>query len=137
MSMALHRNVGEFVKLAKGINPAASAAATINGAAIDRQGYLSCVLHHAAGAAAGAPTARTVDTKLQDSADGTAGWLDLANAAAAQLIADNTEAEKNVELTGARRYIRAVTTVTFTGGTSPTIPVAATLTLAGRDLLPA
>jgi hypothetical protein len=53
------------------------------------------------------------------------------------LTADNTEAEKNVELTGARRYIRAVTTVTFTGGASPTIPVAATLTLAGRDLLPA
>lgn len=136
-TVAMQRNIGAYVKVAKGINPQASAAATINGAAIDRQGYLSCVLHHACGAAAGSPTARTVDSKIQDSADGSTGWADLSGAAATQLTADNSEAEKNVDLSGAKRYIRVVETVAFTGGTTPTIPVAAEVVLAGRDTLPA
>jgi hypothetical protein len=33
--------------------------------------------------------------------------------------------------------VRAATTVSFTGGTTPSIPVAATLVLAGKDELPA
>ncbi len=137
MSMALHRNIGAFVKTQAGIDPEDSAAQTINGAAIDRQGYLSSVLHHACGAASGSPTAQTVATKLQDSADGSTGWADVSGAAATDLTADDTEDEVDIDLSGAKRYLRAATTVSFTAGTTPSIPVAATLVLAGKDELPA
>lgn len=134
--IAVQRNIGAYVKAAKGINPAASAAATTNGAAIDRRGLLSCVLHAACGAAAGSPTAQTVDAKLQDSADGSTGWADIAGAAVTQLTSNNTETQKDVNLSAAKRFVRVAVVVGFTGGTSPTIPVAATVLLGGADEVP-
>jgi hypothetical protein len=80
---------------------------------------------------------QTVATKLQDSADGSTGWADVSAAAATDLTADDTEDEVDIDLSGAKRYVRAVTTVSFTAGTTPSIPVAATLVLAGKDELPA
>lgn len=138
----LQTNIGAYVKNAKGINPANQAAGTINGPAIDRTGYNSCVLHHACGAATGAPSARTVDAKLQHSDASGSGFTDFVpgaagSGAAAQLVADNTEAEKDIDLTTAKQYIRVVEVVAFTAGTSPAIPVAATVTLGGKDTLPA
>lgn len=135
--MTAFYNIGALVKSVKGINPAASAAATINGPAIDRSYFHSAVLHHACGAATGGPSARTVDSKLQDSADGSTGWTDIPGAVAAQLTADNTDAEKDVSLEGAKKFIRVVTTIAFTGGTTPTIPVSATVTLGGAVTVPA
>lgn len=134
-------NIGAYVKTVKGINPANAAAGAINGPAIDRQGILSCELWHACGAATGSPSARTVDSKLQDSADGSTGWADYnpdgaGSGTAAQLTADNTEARKEINLAAAKRYIRTVETVAFTGGTSPAIPVAAGVVLGGADQLP-
>ncbi|MEE9140513.1 MAG: hypothetical protein V3U18_07020 [Alphaproteobacteria bacterium] len=137
MTFATQHDIGAEVKSVKGINPADSAAATINGPAIDRSGFLSAVLHHASGAATGTPTAQTVDSKLQDSADGSTGWADITGAAAAQLTADDTDADVNVDFGTTKKFIRVVTTVGFTGGTSPTIPVAATVMLGGPDVLPA
>ncbi len=95
------------------------------------------MLHHACGAASGSPTAQTVATKLQDSADGSTGWADVSGAAATDLTADDTEDEVDIDLSGAKRYVRVVATISFTGGTTPSIPVAATLVLAGKDELPA
>jgi hypothetical protein len=134
-------DIGAYIKSVKGVNPTNSGAATINGAAIDRQGFLSCELHHACGAASGGPSARTVDCKLQDSADGSNGWADYnpdgaGSGAAAQLSTDNAEARKAINLASAKRYIRVVETVAFTGGSSPAIPVAATVVLGGADQLP-
>jgi len=134
-------DIGAFVKTVKGINPTNQAAGTINGAAIDRQGFLSCELHHASGAATGSPSSRTVDSKLQDSADGSTGWADYnpdgaGSGAAAQLTADNTEARKAINLAAAKRFIRVVEVVAFVGGTSPAIPVAASVVLGGADQLP-
>jgi hypothetical protein len=54
----------------------------------------------------------------------------------AALTANNTEAEVNVDLSGLKRYVRVVTTVTFTAGTSPAIPVAAAVVLGGAESLP-
>lgn len=132
------KDIGALVKNQLGIPPTnAGAAETVNGAAIDRQGFLSGVLHHACGAAAGTPTGQTVDSKLQDSADGSTDWQDLSPAiAATQLVADDTDAEVDVDLSGARQFIRVVTAVVLTAGTTPTIPVAATVTLGGADETP-
>lgn len=134
-------DIGSLVKTVKGIKVTNASAGTINGAAIDRQNYGSCELHHAAGDATGTPTTRTVDTKLQDSDDGSTGWNDYnpsgsGSGAAAQLTANDTEARKAIDLTGAKRYIRAVTVVAFTGGTSPAVPVAAAVVLGGATTLP-
>ena len=131
------RNIGAYVKSVLGISPTNSAAAaTTNGAAINRQGYLSCVLHAACGAAAGSPTTQPVDAKLQESADGSTAWADITGAAVTQLAADDAESQVDVDLSGAKQYIRAVVVTALTGGSTPTIPVAATVTLGGADELP-
>jgi len=137
MNPATFHDIGSLVKSTRGINPVDSAATTINGPAIDRQGYHSCVLHAACGAASGSPTAQTVDAKLQESADGSSGWADISGASITQITADNSEGEKDADLAGAKQYIRSVVTVAFTGGTSPKIPVAATVVLGGKDRTPA
>jgi hypothetical protein len=135
MGPALSRNIGAVLRIVKGINPANAAAGTTNGAAIDRAGVggknfsLSCVLKGSRGAVTGAPSVHTVDQKLQDSPDGSAGWVDIAGAAIAQLVADNTEAQVDVDLSGAKRFIRVVNVVAFTGGTSPAVPVASEVIL--------
>lgn len=129
-------NIGAYVKAVRGISPQDSAAATINGASIDRLGFDSCVLHHTCGAASGTPTSFTAASKLQDSDDGSTGWADLTGAAATTLAADDTEAQKDIDLTGAKRYIRVVETVAFVGGTSPKVEVAATVVLGGAVTKP-
>ncbi len=129
-------NAGDYVKLQKAIDPEDSAAATITGAAIDRTGFNSCVLHTAAGAATGAPSAQTVDSKIQDSATSGGTFVDLTGAAITTITADDSDAEKDVDLSGAKAFIRVVTVVGFTGGTTPAIPVASTLALGGSEVEP-
>jgi len=92
---------------------AGSAAGTINGPAIDTAGYNEATVVLALGNATG-----TLDCKVQDSADGSTGWVDLAGAAFAQKTAsdDNTVSIGMVKCDGnlARRYLRIVTTVQAT-----------------------
>ena len=83
------------------------------------------------------PTAQTVDAKLQESDDGATGWTDIAGAAIATLTADETAGGVDVNLSGAKAFVRVVATVGFTAGTTPAIPVAASLILGGADELPA
>lgn len=131
------KDIGSLVKAVLGNVPVAAAAGTRNGAAIDRQGFYSCVLTAISGAVTGAPTAQTLDAKLQDSADGSTGWADITGAAIAQITAVNTLAQKDVNLSAAKRWIRVVETVGFTGGTSPTLGAAEAVVLGGADTLPA
>jgi hypothetical protein len=128
--MNLH-DTGYYVKTVAGIRPAAQAAATVEGPAIDRMDFLSCVLHAFTGAVSGSPTSLTVNVKLQHSVDGATGWDDLTGAAIPQITAANSTAEKDIDLTMARRFIRAVSTVSFNGGTSPTVLTAASIVLGG------
>lgn len=131
-------NIGRSMRMERALNPQSLAAGVANGIAIDRfpssspRGGRTAVLHVSCGAAAGTPSALTVDAKLQDSADGSTGWLDIGGNAT-QLIANNSASSgQNLRLQARRRWIRAVVTVGFTGGTSPTIPVQATIAFAGR-----
>jgi hypothetical protein len=142
MGPALSRNIGSILRVVTSVNPANQAAGTINGAAIDRAGQggknfsESCVLKVSNGAASGAPTSRSVDGKLQDSPDGSTGWADIPGAAVSQITADNTDAQVDVDLSGAKRFIRSVVTVAFVGGTSPATPVAAEVVLGPPMELP-
>src|SRR6185312_15509284 len=110
------KNIGALVDVVTSVEPQSSTGATINGASIDRQLHgnaLSCVLHTIGGAVTGAPTTSSVQSKLQDSADNST-WADYKPdtvnvAQAAALTAQNTENSLSVDLTNARRFIRAVT----------------------------
>ncbi len=146
MNLAGQLKAGSNFKPVVATPPALSAAGTRNGSTIDRAVpggvlYRSATLHTTTGAIAGSPTAQTVDAKVQHSADGST-WADYTQpgagsaAAITQITAANQSGELDINLEGARRYIRVVETVAFTGGTSPTIGVCSSFILAGADRLP-
>ncbi len=141
--LVTQRNIGSLVVPVTSVFPESAAAGTINGASIDRTLHNlpnSCVLHQVVGAESGAPTTTSVQTKLQDSPDNST-WSDFKAGTAnvqqtAALIAANSENTASIDLTAANRFIRAVSTVAFTGGTSPAILVAADIILGGeRELV--
>lgn len=141
---AYQRNIGAFIATVTSVQPQSSVAATLNGASIDRMAHSlpgTCVLHAAVGALTGAPTTTSVIAKLQDSADGTtfADFLpDGVNVAVSPaLTAATTEGSLSVDLTLARRFIRAVLAVAFTGGASPAASLVADVILSGENTLAA
>lgn len=146
MLFALMKKLGFLFKCVIGTVPAAVSAGTRNGSAIDRTvaggvHYGTCTLFAASGAATGAPTTQTLDAKIQDSADGSTGWADYKPdgttvAAATQITAVNSSSELDVDLQGAKRYIRVVEVVAFTGGTTPTLGAQTVIVLGGADRTP-
>lgn len=138
------RNIGALIALATSVRPQAASAGTINGASIDRVAHNmagSCVLHQATGASTGTPTTISVQSTLQHSPDNST-WSNYEPDGAtvqqtAALTAVNSDNAVAVDLTNANRYIRSVTVVAFTGGTSPTVLVAADVALGGAPVLPA
>jgi hypothetical protein len=144
MNPVTQHNIGALLATVTSVEPQSSAAATINGAAIDRQAHsmpLSCVLHTAVGALGGTPTTASVQSTLQHSPDNST-WTNFLydgvnTAQAPALTAANTENSLSVDLWLANRYIRVVTVVGFTGGTSPTALVNADVILGGEQTLAA
>ena len=144
MSLSHIHNVGSFVVPVISVFPESAAAGTVNGTSIDRALHnmsQSCVLHQVVGAESGAPTTASVQTKLQDSPDNST-WSDYKAGTAnvqqtAALTAANSENTAAIDLTAANRFIRAVSTVAFTGGTSPAILLAADIILGGERELAA
>lgn len=128
--------IGPELKIQTGTAPVAGTAGTVNGTGFDRLGFNSCVLDVECGAATGSPSSFTLDVKLQHSDASGSGYADLTGAAVAQITAAGRK-RKSVNLAGAKRYIRAVTVVTLTGGSTPTLPNAAIVILGGADSVPA
>jgi hypothetical protein len=138
MSLAHIHNVGSFVVPVTSVFPESASAGTINGASIDRTLHNlpnSCVLHQVVGAESGAPTTTSVQTTLQHSPDNST-WSNYQIGTTVQqtaaLTAANSEDTAAIDLGGAYRFIRAVTAVAFTGGTSPAVLVAADIILGGE-----
>ncbi|MFZ5688669.1 MAG: hypothetical protein ACOY9Y_10940 [Bacillota bacterium] len=131
------KNLGEKTKLVAGIAPISRSAGTANGTVIDRLGFLDAVVLLKVGAATGSPSAQGVAMKIQhgDAADGS-DMADVTGAVIDALTADNAEAQLDIDLSGYKRYIRAVVITTFTGGTSPAIPSAVTIALGNSDIEP-
>lgn len=131
-------DIGAHLTAKFGVAPSLQAAGALNGAAINRQGLNSAVLITESGAVAGAPSAQTLDAKIQDSADGSTGWADFLPAGAGsgsitQITAANSIARKRVNLMTAKQFIRVVQTAGFTAGTAPTIGAASVVVLGGAD----
>jgi hypothetical protein len=118
--------------------PLNNAAGTRNGSAINRFTSAgranSCVLHGQTGATEGGPASLTYDLKLQDSADGSTGWADISGASLTQIVAASTAGKKNVNLSAAKQYIRAVEVITLTGGSTPKLNASSTVVLGGFDV---
>ena len=143
MSLSHIHNVGSYVVPVTSVFPESASAGTINGASIDRTLHNlpnSCVLHQVVGAESGAPTTTSVQTTLQHSPDNST-WSNYQIGSTVQqtaaLTAANSEDTAAIDLGGAYRFIRAVTAVAFTGGTSPAVLVAADIILGGERELAA
>ncbi len=141
--LVTQRNIGALIVPVTSVFPESASAGTINGTSIDRTLHNlanSCVLHQVTGAETGAPTTASVQTKLQHSPDNST-WSDYQIGTTVQgtaaLTVANSENTAAIDLTGAYRFIRAVTAVAFTGGTTPAVLVAAEIILGGERELAA
>lgn len=137
------RNIGSYILPKVAIAPQSSVAATVNGTGVNRDGYLSAVLHGVTGAVSGAPTTTSVVYKIQHSNDdgSTDAYADAddnqGNALAmAALTAASSDKRMDIDLSGLKKYVRVVATISFTGGTSPAALIFAELTLGGAASLP-
>lgn len=137
-------NIGALLSTVTSVRPqAAFSAGATNGVSVDRQAHSMarcCVLHTSTGAATGAPTATSVIAKLQHAPDN-ATWTDYkpdgVNVATAVAAGASADVSLNVDLTLAARYIRAVSTVSFTAGTTPTVFAVVDIVLGGENTLAA
>lgn len=139
----MNHNIGALIRGVVGTPPAAAkSAGTVNGAAIDRKpvglpGFDSCKLIVATGAESGSPTARSSTCTIQDSDNGSTGWANYVppnGAASVAVTAASSIGEVNVDLSSARRFIRVVEVVAFTGGTTPTLLTNAIVVLGGDEM---
>jgi hypothetical protein len=106
---------------------AASAAATVDGAAVDCTGVdgpIHALVH--LGASANTPTTISVVSKLQESDDGSTSWTDCPSlSVVSALTAVNTS--QIIRAVRTKKYCRTRKVVSFTGGSSPTVVVGSTL----------
>lgn len=104
----------------------AAVTATANGTAVNTAGFNSAVLALEVGAVTG--TAPTLDVKVQESVDGSTGWVDVTGATLTQVVASNNSQVLRVEGLGTSRkqYLRAVATI---AGTTPSFTFGASISL--------
>lgn len=126
--------VAELTRVVTALAPENSAAGTTDGAAIDGSGFRSAELFVHTGAVSGSPTAVSVQVKLQESDDAST-WSDIAGATATLSGANQSGSVAVHSIT--KRYLRAVRTVSFTGGTSPAVLNAAVVVLGDARVRPA
>jgi hypothetical protein len=124
-------NVYDNVQVLGGcsIDPVANSTTgvAVNGNKVDTLGGDNAALYARAAAASGTPTTFTVAYKVQESADGSTAWsdaLDNTGVVIGFTVNCKTVAAENlarIEGLGLnrKRYLRAVATPTFTGGSSP------------------
>lgn len=136
---ALRNNIGAFIALAIGVTPRAPTASgtAIKGTALDRTGFDSCTLALQTGATSGTPDSFSVAAKLQHSDTTTDGdFTDITGAAVTPITAANAIASVDVNLAGVKKYIRAVVTPTYVGGTTPSVLLSAAIVEGGAQSLP-
>lgn len=131
---------GRHIKIVSGHAPVNQAAGTITGTAINRAApggilYLGAVLHCHVASPTGTPTSFTVNNELQDSADGSTDWQDLADTALTEIAAAG-QGSRSINLIGARAWIRPKPVVAFVGGTTPAAVVSTTIVLTGANQTP-
>jgi len=144
MSILNQSGSGPEVRNQIGTVPANSAAGTVNGTGIDRRGFNFVVLESQTGVTTGTPTSFTQDAKLQHSDTVGGTYTDYippggvaADGRVLQITTASTRRRKQIDVRGARAFVRVQTVTAFVGGTSPTLANVVTMQLAGADVLPA
>lgn len=133
------RDFGAQAKAAQSVQATNDTGTTLNGTAVDRmpsgsqEGFMSCVLVGEVGTVSGG-SLTSFDLKLQDSADGATGWADISGAAITQITTADSLGFVDVDLSGAKQFVRAVATTAVTGGT---VPVYGLVVLGGAQKKPA
>lgn len=111
--------------------PTAARTATANGTGVDAKDYIG-IAAVVLDSGAGTGTTPTLDIKIQDSDDNTT-FADLSPAVAfTQVVAGATVQRVALNLDAARRYIRAVSTIT---GTTPSFTYSVNL-LGRKQVIP-
>jgi hypothetical protein len=116
----------------------------VDGSKVDTQGADNAVLYANGAEASGSPSAATLVVTLQESADGSTNWsnaLDNTNTVIGfTLNAESAAAENVARIEGLnlnrKRYLRAVVTPAFTGGSSPAILGFAQIILGNNQQVP-
>lgn len=93
----------------------------------DRVRYHEGIVEVSIGEVGGAPDAKSITVKLQESDDDT-NWEDVSGAEIV-LGVDKTVGQIAFQPPKRKRYVKVVATVAFTDGTSPSIPLAIHLRL--------
>ena len=112
-----------------GLEPQTQAAGTFDGPWMSRIGHESAKLTGIVGAAEGGPSAQSAIFFLEDATSIAGAGAAAFGAAVPAIIADDLADSVNLDLGGAREFVRGRCTIALTGGTG--LPVAAVLTLMG------
>lgn len=130
------KSTGDEIKTLVALAPQAKAAGALNGIGIDVKGFKSAVFTCVRGAETGSPTAYTIAFKLQESTDNST-FSDISGVTVTMTGDISTDSDQDeiatefeLDLTDSTyRYVRVVSTPAFTGGSTPTVLVAATVSL--------
>lgn len=125
-------NVYDNVKLIGGVSLAPqsfSGSSAVDGSAVDSLGYDNAAIRAYGAEASGSPSAAALAVTLQESPDNNSDWTNaLDNTGTVigfTLNCESAAAENVARIEGLglnrKRYLRAVITPAFTGGTSPAI----------------
>lgn len=135
-------DIGYHIAPRVGLVPDDGSTRAHNGVGIDRLaiGANSCELVVMMGAVDDTGVSvQTMDVKIQDSADDItyADYTDAAgNGAVTTVTAESTAVGEAIDLRAANQYVRAVGTLSLTGGTAPTWPNCALIIFGGFDVEP-
>ena len=139
------RNIGGVVTSKAALRPVASAAAasfSLVGPVIDRAAFQSALLKLQTGLSTGTPTSFIVSCKVQECDTSGGTYTDVAVGPANPVVATtnittvSTDRWLELDLSALQQFIRFVFTVSFVGGTSPTIFLAGECILGGGPVLP-
>ena len=120
-------------------------SSAVNGVAVDTEGYENGMLYARAEASTGGASPATIAIKLQESVDTTSGDFadakdNTATTIGSTLTVTSVAAEGYYRIEGLGlnrlRYLRAVATPTFTGGSSPASIVGAWIVMVPRSAAP-
>lgn len=129
------RDIGNEVKTLTAVQPQNKDDGAVTGEEVDRQGFENCVVGFDSGAATGTPSAVAIVCKVQECAESGGSFADIAGMTVT--IDDESQHKPlNVALAGVKRYIKAIMTVTLTGGSTPTINVGAQIVLGNPKTVP-
>lgn len=130
---SLFRDIGKWIAVAFAASGVATAGGTgdateVDGAYVDRQDYLSAKLVITGQAVLGDADTLTIAANLQDDADGAGAGVDFGDAFTAAVVAtggtggstESFKVEIDVDLSAAKRYVRAQVTPNLSAANTDT-----------------